>query len=305
MAVNSIEAMALDMERQLEVLPRMALPEPMAGDVLLVGSGDSYVAALAAQYLSSGHAKAFRPEDVIADPSLAGNRAYFLSVSGKTLANVHAAKAAKAAGARTIAVTADTAGPLSQACDDTIELKFKSAGRTAGTLGFTACLLVCARLATEKGACPQGLRAIYDAAATKAQVSGTIKDSIVTLGETLLYPAAMYCALKFSEVLGARAAAYPLGNFFHAPLFGHRDDWAVVFGAGEADARLARRLARSGFSSLYLDCSAHSRIGSLLFAAFFAQHLVLGIAKKKRMIECYFLQDKTLLDLSSDVIYRS
>lgn len=304
--MNSIEAMAADMERQLHDLPALALPEPVPGDARFVGSGDSYVAALAAQYFSSGRAIACRPEDIIADHSLASRNAYFVSVSGKTAANVLAAKAARGAGARTTAITVDRRSPLAQACDNIIELKFKSAGRTAGTIGFTASLLVCARLATGKATCPPSLRSIYDAAAKKSEISGKVKDNTAVLGEALLYPAAMYGALKFGEVLGSRAVAYPLGDFFHSPLFSlKKSDQVVVFGAGEGDARLSRKLARSGFSSLYLDCSAYRGIGSLLYAAFFAQHLVLGIARRKRMTECYFLQDKKLLEVSSDVIYRS
>ena len=47
--VNSVEWMVQDVKRQLADLPLIPLPDASHGKVILAGSGDSYVAALAAQ----------------------------------------------------------------------------------------------------------------------------------------------------------------------------------------------------------------------------------------------------------------
>ncbi|NWG36859.1 SIS domain-containing protein [Nitrososphaera sp.] len=302
--MNSIEAMALDIWRQLVDLPAMPLPEPARGRAIFAGSGDSYAAALAGSHLSPGRVLCFYPADIIANPAIVkGASAYFLSISGKTRANVQAAEAARSAGASTVAVTAEPSSPLAKACDNTFVLQFKNAGKTSGTIGFTASLLACAQIASG-AACPADLKAIYGAASKKAtRIASSIQTkSAVLLGDSLLYPAAVYGALKLNEVFGSRAAAYPLEDFCHAPLFGHKDEQTVVLGSGD-DARVSRRLGRAGLKVLYVDCGKYDGLCSILYATFFMQHLVLAVARRKRMKECYFLQNEKLLAASSDIIY--
>ncbi|HEX6067399.1 MAG TPA: SIS domain-containing protein [Nitrososphaera sp.] len=302
--MNSIEAMAHDVRRQLVDLPAMPLPEPVHGRAVLVGSGDSYAAALAGSYLSSSRVLSCHPTDIIADPTIVeGVRGYFISISGRTKANVRAAELTRKSGTSTVAVTVDPTSPLASACDGIFQLQFKSAGKTSGTIGFTASLLACARIAA--GApCPADLKAIYGTAAKNTvRPAGSIKTkSMVVLGDSLLYPAAMYGALKFNEVFGSRASAYPLEDFCHAPLFGHKEDQIVVIGPGD-DAQISRRLERAGLKVLYVDCGKYDGLESVFYATFFIQHLALAVARRKNMKECYFLQNKRLVAASSDIIY--
>ena len=293
--------MAADMERQLVDLPALRLARPR-GRVALVGSGDSYVATLAAHRLSSGRASCHHPTDIVANPSFArGRDVYIVSISGKTRANVLAAKAARRAGLQTVAVTANEKSPLAKACDDVAELKFRGAGRTAGTISFTASVLACAWLAT-KGRlnCPANLATLYNKTRKEVSRMPEIKtDSIVVLADSVLHPAAMYGALKFNEIFGARAVAYQLEDFFHAPLFGlKKDDRVLILGS---KAR-ARQLKNNGFDAHSINCAKPTAIESLLYAVFFIQHLALQIATGRGMGECHFVSDKKLLKLSSDVI---
>lgn len=302
--MNSIEAMAHDVRRQLVDLPAMPLPEPVQGRAVLVGSGDSYAAALAGSYLSSGRVLCFHPADIIADPAIIeGATVYFISISGKTMANVHAAESARMSGASTIAVTADPESPLAKACDSTFQLQFKSAGKTSGTIGFTASLLACAQIAAG-ATCPANIKAIYNAAAKNAaRLAVRVKSkNAILLGESLLYSVAMYGALKFNEVFGSRASAYPLEDFCHAPLFGHKEDQIVASGTGNY-AQISRRLKRAGLKVMYIDCGKYDGLESVFYATFFMQHLVLAVTRRKKMKECYFLQNKKLLAASSDIIY--
>ncbi|MGI0019017.1 MAG: SIS domain-containing protein [Nitrososphaera sp.] len=300
--MNSVEAMAADMERQLVDLQGLELARPR-GRIALVGSGDSYVAALAAHHLSSGRASCHHPADIVANPSFAqGRDVYIVSISGRTQANVLAAKAARRAGLHTVAVTVNGKSPLAKACDDVAELKFRSAGRTAGTISFTASILACAWLATKgKVACPANLAKLYNEARKQASRLPEIRtDSIVVLADSVLHPAAKYGALKFNEIFGARAIACQLEDFFHAPLFGLKKGDKVLILGGKARAR---QLQDSGFDAHSINCTKPTAIESLLYAVFFIQHLALRIATRRGMGECHFISDKRLLKLSSGVIY--
>ena len=300
--MNSIDAMAADMERQLADLPALRLARPR-GKVALVGSGDSYVATLAAHHLSSGRTSCHYPADIIANPSFAqGRDVYIVSISGRTRATVLAAKAARRAGLHTVAVTANKKSPLAKACNDVTELNFHGAGKTAGTISFTASVLACIWLATKgRVACPANLAKLYKEAKKQASRLPEIKtDSIVMLADSVLHPAAVYGALKFNEIFGARAAACQLEDFFHAPLFGLKKGDRVLILDGKARAR---QLKNNGFETYNIDCTKPTAIESLLYAVFFIQHLALRIAIRCGMGECRFVSDKKLLKLSSDVIY--
>ena len=52
--MNSIDAMATEIRYQVEGLPKLELPKQVkANNSVIVGSGDSYAAALIAQYASN------------------------------------------------------------------------------------------------------------------------------------------------------------------------------------------------------------------------------------------------------------
>jgi glucosamine--fructose-6-phosphate aminotransferase (isomerizing) len=288
--------MAADIRRQLDDLPTMPLPAPVQGDIAFVGSGDSHAAALAAYYFSAGRASCHHPDDVIADPSLVhGRKVYFVSISGRTQANIRAARTAKSASAHTTAITANPNSPLAKSCESVFELRYKSAGRTAGTIGFAASALTCTHLATQgRTGYPADLARLHDRALrAAARLAGRIKPgTAIILADSYLFPAAMYGALKFNEVLGSRTYAYPSEEFFHAPLFGlQRGDRVLILGRNPKNV------------GINIDCEMPSKIDSFFYAMFFFQHLVLAIARKRRMKECYFLANKRLLKKSSDFIY--
>lgn len=300
--MNAIEAMQAEIECQVHDLQKQNL-QPPDRNCLFVGSGDSYVAGLAAQYFSGSRAICCYPVDIIQNPSLAdGRNVYFVSISGRTKANILAAKIAKRNGARTIAITARPASPLARACDRTIELKYKSAGvTTAGTISFTSSMLACISLA-EKIQLPD-LGRIYRHAASQAENAARKirKGSYFILGDGVLYPVAVYGALKFNEVFGARAVAYPAEEFCHSPLFSvKKGDHVIVMERG--GEQLSRRLVKEGFSSVHVGFKS-AGIGLLLQSTFFMQLLMLKLAQKRGLSSCYYLKNKKLLRASSDFIY--
>src|SRR5207245_3289269 len=70
-----------------------------------------------------------------------------ISVSDKTKTNIELARKSKRMSRETIAVTANPESPLAKECDQTLQLKYRTAGvLTSGTVSFTTSLLACALL---------------------------------------------------------------------------------------------------------------------------------------------------------------
>jgi len=300
--VNSIDAMQAEIRYQVQDLQNIRLSSTDK-NCLFVGSGDSYAATLAAQYLSNGRSLCCHPMDVILDPSIVDGRdVYVVSISGNTKANILAAQAARMQSALTTAITAKPASRLANACDQVIQLKYRSAGiTTAGTIGFTSSLLACISQVTEIQTL--SLDKIYRQAEKQSnRIADRIgnKNSYIVLGNGLSYPIALYGVLKLNEVFGAKAVSYPLEEFCHSPLFGiKKSDQVIVIGA---DNGLDKRLNKEGFSSVHVSFDGAS-IELLLQSIFFIQLLVLKIARRRGLTDCYFLKNKKLLRMSSDFIY--
>lgn len=318
--MNAIEAMQSEIEYQVQDLHKLHLSSPVS-NCLFVGSGDSYIAGLAAQYFSGSRAICCSPIDIIKNPLLVKRRNLFVvSISGNTQANIIAAKIAKKHGVGTIsALTARSSSRLAKSCDQTIELKYKNTGiTTAGTISFTASMIKCISLSTELQL-PSNLRKMYNRAENQAkQAISKIDDksnsssstSYFILGNSQLHAIAMYGALKFNEVFGAKAMAYPTEEFCHSPLFSIKEtDQAIVLGGEEDDddddnsSKLSKRLNEEGFASVHVGFKP-TGIELLLQATFFIQLFVLKLAQKYSLTSCYFLRNEKLLRVSSDFIYR-
>lgn len=321
--MNAIEAMQSEIEYQVQDLHKLDLSSPVS-NCLFVGSGDSYIAGLAAQYFSGSRAICCSPIDIIKNPLLVKRRNLFVvSISGNTQANIIAAKIAKKHGVGTIsALTARSSSRLAKSCDQTIELKYKNTGiTTAGTISFTASMIKCISLSTELQL-PSNLRKMYNRAENQAKQaiskiddksnssSSSSSTSYFILGNSQLHAIAMYGALKFNEVFGAKAMAYPTEEFCHSPLFSIKEtDQAIVLGGEEDDddddnsSKLSKRLNEEGFASVHVGFKP-TGIELLLQATFFIQLFVLKLAQKYSLTSCYFLRNEKLLRVSSDFIYH-
>lgn len=316
--MNAIEAMQSEIEYQVQDLHKLDLSSPVS-NCLFVGSGDSYIAGLAAQYFSGSRAICCSPIDIIKNPLLVKRRNLFVvSISGNTQANIIAAKIAKKHGVGTIsALTARSSSRLAKSCDQTIELKYKNTGiTTAGTISFTTSMIKCISLSTELQL-PSNLRKMYNRAENQAKQaiskiddkSNSSSTSYFILGNSQLHAIAMYGALKFNEVFGAKAMAYPTEEFCHSPLFSIKEtDQAIVLGGEDDDdddnsSKLSKRLNEEGFASVHVGFKP-TGIELLLQATFFIQLFVLKLAQKYSLTSCYFLRNEKLLKVSSDFIYH-
>ena len=305
--MNAIEAMQAEIEYQVQDLQKLDLPS-LVKDCLFVGSGDSHLAGLAAQYFSGSYAICCYPIDIIKNPLLVkGRNLFIVSISGNTRANILAAKIARKHRVNTTtALTARPSSRLAKACDQIIKLKYRSTGIiAAGTISFTVSMIECISLVA-KLRLPADIEKIYNQIEKRAeQVISKIErkgDSYLILGNSQLYPIAMYGALKFNEVFGARAIAYPAEEFCHSPLFSIKEsDQAILIG-DDNSKKLSKRLNQEGFSSVHVGFKS-TGIELLLRSTFFMQLLVLKLAQKYGLTSCYFLKNKRLLRLSSDFIY--
>lgn len=332
--MDSIEAMQAEIKYQVQDLCGLDLLSSsssfsspnLASNCLFVGSGDSYIAGLAAQYFSGGHSICCYPIDIIRNPALIkGRKLYIVSISGNTQANILAAKIAKKHGASTVtALTARSSSRLAESCDQTIELRYRNTGIvTAGTISFTASMIKCISLSNQLQILSTDLKKLYKDAEKQAEQvmskvdhkkssnfaidssnSNSNNRTFFLLGDGQLYAIAKYGTLKFNEVFGAKALAYPAEEFCHSPLFSIKEvDQAIVLGDGDGSNRkLSKRLNEEGFPSFYVEFK-NTGIELLLQATFFVQLLVLKIAQKYSLTNCHFLMNKKLLKMSSDFIY--
>jgi fructoselysine-6-P-deglycase FrlB-like protein len=318
--MNAIEAMQAEIEYQVEELPKLDLLSPVR-NCLFVGSGDSHVAGLAAQYFSGSQAICCYPIDIIKNPLLVKRRNLFIvSISGNTQANIMAAKIAKKHGASNItALTARPSSRLAKFCDQIIELKYRHTGiATAGSISFTASMIKCISLITQLHL-PSNIGEIYNCAEKQAKQaiskiddksnSSSSNSCYFILGNGQLHAIAMYGSLKINEVFGVRAMAYPAEEFCHSPLFSIQEtDQAIVLGDDDDDdnnnsRKLSKRLNEEGFSSVYVGFQ-NKGIELLLSATFFIQLVLLKLAQKYGLTSCHFLSNEKLLRVSSDFIYH-
>ncbi len=300
--MNSIEAMHAEIEYQIQDLKNQNLPH-LKKNCLFVGSGDSYVAGFAAQHISSGRALCCFPTDIIHNPSMVdGRNVCVVSISGNTRANILAARIARRKGAHTMAITARATSRLAKECHQVVELKYRSVGMTiSGTISFSSSMLACASLAARISV-PRDLDRLYREAEAQAEKTASKigNGTCFILGDGTCYPGAIYGALKFNEVFGTKAFAYPAEEFCHSPLFSlKKGDNLIVM----ENKQLDQRLRNEGFSSVYVDFKGERGIRLLMRSTFFMQCLVLKLAQRRRLTNCYFLKNKKLLKTSSDFIY--
>lgn len=327
--MNSIDAMETEIRYQVENLSKSNLPKQTnLSDCMFVGSGDSYVAALIAQYASNHKVICCNPMDIVLNPEIVENRRiYIVSISGNTKANILAAKIAKEQNVRTTAITANPESKLAKSCDEIMEVQYKTTGiPTSGTISFTSSMLSCLSLVSEVNDF-DNLKMIYRE--TKNEVESLIVhdnaddnilenlSSYIFLGDGILFPVGIYGALKVNEVFGSKSFAYPLEEFCHSPIFSiKRNDKIMILGNKEYGKRinsssktLNDRLEELDFSScFYTNCSSSggnklSLTEMLLKSIFFLQLHIVKQAIILGVKDCYFLQNKDILKLSSFFIY--
>lgn len=198
---------------------------------VLVGSGSSYHAALAARvYLETlagiatrvDHASESFRYEVPGRPLVVG-----FSHSGSSSDVRAALRRAKRQGCRTVALTNIDGSPVTRDVDAAWVTGAGVERAVPSTKGFTALVAASLLLASYRaGSLPSSTRAIRRAArmieclekrdAVVERVASA--KAVVFLGEGLFYPVAKDAALKLLEVSYIPALAYPTEEFRHGPI---------------------------------------------------------------------------------------
>lgn len=225
--LRSIESLRYEVASQLTILSELPLPRPInPRNCVMTGSGDSFIAASIATYLSNYRIITCYPTSIILNPGILDCRElYVISVSGNTAHNIVVAKLASQKDIKTTAITANPQSELAKSCDKIIRIKYRRSGApTSGTISFLSCVLICLALVKRVNCNPKDVRMSFEMANRKVDVLlDKISDkslSILFLADGLLYPVAHYGSLKMNEVLGVKSFHYSLQEYCHAPLFG-------------------------------------------------------------------------------------
>lgn len=318
--MNSIELMKKEIEQQVGKLKITDFEKnKKSSEYLFVGSGDSFVSGLIASYESNFNCLCMDPTEIICNPTLSKNkRVCFISISGKTKENILAAKKVKQYCKETIAITANPTSDLAKNCMKVINLDYqKPPLATAGTLGFILTTMTALAL-VKKSKLVIDTKKIYEKAEElshgiidkiKKYFSFTKDHSIFFLGTSTLFPISCYGSLKINEVLGLKSSAFSVEYFCHSPLFSvtHKDILLIFSSKNQHMNKKANKLNyllnKQKFYSFLIEIPFNTNVEILFFSSFFVQLLVYGLAKEKKLKNCYFLENKELLEISSNLIY--
>jgi glutamine---fructose-6-phosphate transaminase (isomerizing) len=311
----SIRAMAEEISNQAQDLPRFAsqlhqnhLPKLKPSTMIFAGSGDSYAAAVFAQELSQGESLASDPYELLTHIGRTRRKnLVIISASGRTRTNIELARKAKGVAAKRIAITANPESSLTKECDETIQLKYRSAGiLTSGTVSFGTSLLACAFLLGSLPRTVQARSALTDAARLATNLKQASEESYLFAGSGVNYALSLYGAAKINEVLGAKAEATFPEQLGHAKLFtiDKKRDVIVCISSGLDKAMEIHQLLRKdGFQSSILASPEDHVVNRSLKIATYLQRLALSLARRKGIRECAFLSDEKKLNLSNLMIY--
>src|SRR5919108_6673968 len=167
----------------------------------MTGSGDSYVAASIASYLSNCRIICCYPSTLTLNPGILSDRdLYIISISGRTAQNIAAAKLARQSHIKTIAITANPQSELAKNCDRIIRINYRKSGvLTSGTVSFLSSVLACISLTTKIIYNTKNLRSAFEIANNMVddllmEIPYTLSSmsSILFLADGLLYPVACY-----------------------------------------------------------------------------------------------------------------
>jgi glucosamine--fructose-6-phosphate aminotransferase (isomerizing) len=220
-------------------------------DVRFVGCGTSYHAALYARQLlvSRGvRAEAYRaPEYVTAAPPVTdGTLVVAVTQSGETADTLAAVRQARAAGARTLAVTNVVGSTATRECDDALFIRAGPEIGVAATKTFSSQVATLALLDERIAAdavdrpideallaalseLPDRLRSVLDdSAAGGIARQHADSDAYFFIGRGAAHPVALEGALKFKEITYEHAEGFSSGELKHGPLALVTPDTTVV-----------------------------------------------------------------------------
>jgi fructoselysine-6-P-deglycase FrlB-like protein len=303
--MNSIETLKLDFNSQIKQLYNIH-NKKLFDDCIYVGSGDSYVVGLIVEYLTSHKCRCYSPSDLFNSRFIKDKTYCFISVTGKTKANIEVARRASQAGVKTVAVTLDKKSDLAQICDELVLPEIKRTDTpTAGFSTFVTNVVTCLQISgitiPEKFEVwhKKGVQLSVD---LLESIVLPKEESIYLLGNNILYAMALYTSFQMAEFFGSSVIAHKLEEFCHSPIFGFkRSDYIWILGQNES--HLNQRLNALGLRLSYMELYNQDILAQVFESIFFVQNLMLLLAQRHGFIELQYVLMKDVLKASSDIIY--
>lgn len=306
--MNSIGSLKIDFNSQIKELNNIHNAKQF-DNCIFVGSGDSYVTGLMVEYITGHKCVCYSASDLL-NSRFNDDKTYcFISVTGRTKANISVARRATAAGMNTIAVTMKQDSKLAQVCKQIVQVDFKRAKNPiAGFDTFMASVVTCLQIAGVT--IPQkfdiwhnkGVELSQKFLDSKKLLDGIDEITVFILGNNMLYPLALYTSLKLTEFFGTTAVAHKLEEFCHSPVFGIKKSHQLWI-LGQDEKPIAQKLAGLGLKLSYIELYNQDTLSQLFESIFFVQNLMILLAEKYGYTELNYLMMKDVLKTSSDIIY--
>jgi len=303
--MNSIEDLKSDFHSQIVELINID-NKKISDKCIYVGSGDSYVAGLFTEYFTDHKCRCYSPSD-LSNSRLPRDWTYcFVSVTGKTSANIAVAERASQAGAKTVAITFNENSRLAQVWDIIIHPKIERANTPTAAYGsFAANVLTCLQVVGIT--VPKKFDVWYKNAVKLSQnlLESMIlpDDTVFLLGNNTLYPLALYASLQMAEFFGITAVAHKLEEFCHSPIFGLKKThhiWVL----GQKEEHVYTRISKlAGRQISYFELYNEDIVSQIFESIFFVQNLILLMAEKHGYTELRYVMMKDVFKVSSDIIY--
>jgi len=303
--MNSIESLRLDYNSQIKELYKIH-NQKLFDNCIFVGSGDSYVAGLLIEFISDHKCLCYSASDLL-NSKFSDDKTYcFISVTGKTKANITVARRAAESGMNTIAVTLNKDSMLARVCKEVVPLDIeRTRTPTAGFGTFSANVLTCLQIAGvsvpqkfdiwHKNGIELSRRISYS--------KTTPEDIVFILGNNTLYPLALYASLQMSEFFGTTAIVHKLEEFCHSPIFGLKKTHHVWV-LGQKEEQICKKIGKlRGQQISYFELYNEDIVSQMFESIFFVQNLILLFAEKYGYTELRYVMMKDVLKASSDIIY--
>ena len=306
--MNTIESLKSDFNSQIKGLNHINI-EKLFDNCIFVGSGDSYVAGLMVEFITNHKCVCYSASDLL-NSRFNDDKTYcFISVTGRTIANIDVARRATEQGVNTIAVTMNKDSKLAQACKEIVPLDLKRTAFPVSSFSiFTASVVTCLQIAGVT--IPQkfdvwhnkGVELSQKFLDSKTLLDGIDEKVVFILGNNILYPLALYTSLKMTEFFGTTAFAHKLEEFCHSPVFGIKESHQL-WGLGQEEESISQKLRGLGLKLSYIELYNQDNLSQLFESIFFVQNLMLLLAEKYGYRELNYLMRKDVLKVSSDIIY--
>ncbi len=247
----------------------------------VTGAGDSFAASLVIEEKTNGRFRAIDPYDALTYNNL-DKPLIIVSVSGKPISNIKLAKKFSKK-IKIIVITANESSELARLSDIVVKIPYSPKYPLPGTLSFLMSL--------------SALYSIANVEEDKGEDKSFPLCNPFFIGRGENFGVAFYAYLKMAEIFGQKSNYERLEQFCHSPIFSSKNSNIIIFSSNDERERKLNSLI--DFANAYITncegafCNTRTIIKSIL-----------NEMRKRNWNSVYFLEDKKILDVSSNMIYN-